>query len=135
VQKAWTLIASLTSPPYVAASRQLLIGLDESGTTEPVGPPFMVAAILPATLAPRVWEVIELADTKGKRHAPSYWKGLVDELVPLGAEGLDFVVADIPTSRCENRAAKPLLDLVVNTSARISRYTASPRDCRVVIDN
>jgi hypothetical protein len=74
--------------------------LDESGTTEPVGPPFTVAAVLPGVLAPRVWEVIEIADTKGKRHAPSYWKGLVDELLPMQVEGL----ARVPRIRHPGRS-------------------------------
>lgn len=68
-------------------------------------------------------------------YAPSYWKGLVDELVPLGAEGLDFVVADVPTSCCENRGAKPLLDAVYRVILADVFTTRSPRDRRVVIDN
>lgn len=135
VLEAWRLIASLTPLPYVAPSRPLLVGLDESGTTEPVGPPFMVAAIVPAALARRVWEVVELADTKRKRHSTTYWKGMVDELLPLQGEGPDFIVRDVPMSRCDSPGAKPLLDAVYREILDEVFASRSPRDCRVVIDN
>src|SRR5262249_4614876 len=72
VGEAWELIAALTDSPFVEPTKPILVGLDESGTTEPVGPPVMVAAILPSALAARLWDVVEFCDTKGKRHQLRY---------------------------------------------------------------
>jgi ribonuclease HII len=135
VSEAWRVIASLTPAPYVAPSRPLLVGLDESGTTEPVGPPFIVAAVVPAAMAPAVWDVIELADTKGKRHPLNYWTELLDELLLLQARDVEFIVPDVPLSRCTSPGAKPLLDAVYREILASVFADRSPGDCRVVIDN
>lgn len=135
VVEAWSLIAAQTPLPYVAPTKPILIGLDESGTTEPAGPPIMVAAIVPSALAALVWEIVELADTKGKRHAVSYWRRLIDDLTPYGFQGLDFIAPDISTDRCETASAKPLLDAVYAEVLTAVFESRDPADCRVVVDN
>ncbi len=50
-------------------------------------------------------------------------------------EGLAFLVADVPTSRCETRGAKPLLDAVYRELLTESLAGRLPGDFRVVIDN
>lgn len=94
----------------------------------------MVPAVVPAVVAPRVWEVIEIADTNGKRHAPSYWKAR-SELLPMQTEGLAFLVADVPTLRCETQGAKPLLDAAYREHLTDVLASVSSADCRIVIEN
>lgn len=133
--EAWRLIASKTALPYVPPTRPLLIGLDESGTTEPAGPPIMVAAIVPSTLALQIWDIVELADTKGGKRSVSYWSELIDELATLRAKGLDFIVHEVPTERCESPGPKPLLDAVYKDVLDEVFLQRDPANCRVVVDN
>lgn len=91
--------------------------------------------MVPAELTDRVWEIVEVADTKGRRHAPLYWSELVDELKIMVAQGFEYHVTEVPPSRCTTQDAKPLLDVVYRDVLEKILVSRNPSDCRIVIDN
>src|SRR5205807_2268996 len=72
VEAAWAHVASLTKPRFVQSERPFMIGLDETGKSELVGPLTLVGALVPSRLVPRLVEIVELAETK-TRHSLPYW--------------------------------------------------------------
>ncbi|MGH2710301.1 MAG: hypothetical protein ACRDH9_03740, partial [Actinomycetota bacterium] len=75
VSRVWGFIDGGTAPRFLATDRELLIGLDETGKSEPVGHLVLAGALVPRVLAQDVERVVGLAQTK-KKHPDTYWDEL-----------------------------------------------------------
>ena len=75
VKKAWEYIGSQAGPRFEPATKEFLIGLDETGKGEVIGHTVLVGVFIPAELAAELESLVSVADTKHKREV-AYWDDL-----------------------------------------------------------
>jgi ribonuclease HII len=134
VAAVWAHIASVTEPRFVPSNLPFMIGLDETGKSEVVGPVTLVGALVPSNLVSRVVDFVELAETK-TRHPLAYWEDLFSKLVALKVEGLEFRVEKIAPRKSDPWVMNRLLDVTYRGILSNFFRSTDPADCQVVVDD
>jgi ribonuclease HII len=119
---------------FVAASRDFLIGLDETGKGEIFGPVVLAAVVVPRPLFQQLEEIIGVADTKTS-HSSRYWEELFGRIDFYRPQGLDWAIARITPEEFDQVSINRLLDrdyerLLGEVTRRIDAKRA-----RVVLDD
>lgn len=119
---------------FVAASRDLLVGLDETGKGEIFGPVVLAAVVLPRTLFRQIEEIIGVAVTKAK-HPVRYWEELFRRIDFYRAQGLDWTTARIAAEEFGQASINRLLDRDYERLLSALLQDVDPRKVRVVLDD
>jgi len=134
VHQAWDFISRLTGPRFEPATKEFLIGLDETGKGELFGHTVLVGVLLPAALAPEIEQLVSVADTK-KKKSLAYWDDLFRRLDAFKSRGLQFIIEKIPPWHVDRYNLNKIMDVVyqriLNTFFRHIDFSA----CRVVFDD
>ena len=91
VHRAWDFVGALAGPRFEPATKDFLIGLDETGKGEVFGHTVLVGVFVPSGLAPEIEKLVSVADTKQKRSV-AYWDDLFRQLDGFKSRGLQFIV-------------------------------------------
>lgn len=134
VHKAWQFISSQSGPRFEPATKEFLIGLDETGKGEVIGHTVLVGVFVTAELAPELENLVSVANTKHKREV-SYWDDLFRELDRYKAKGLDFILEKIPPWHVDRYNLNKIMDVVYQRILSVFFRHAEPPRCRVVIDD
>lgn len=134
LERAWALIGSLCSSQFRPTNRAFMIGLDETGKSEPIGHLMLVGALVPREMAEEVERVVGLAQTK-KRHRDEYWEGLASELDEFRVRGLDYSVERARPSDIDRYKLNELMDIRYERILRQLLLRTDPRETRVVVDD
>lgn len=134
VMKAWEFIGSLVGPRFVSATRDFLIGLDETGKGEVIGHTVLAGVLVPASLAQELEGIVSVADTK-KKHEPVYWDELFRCIDQFKDRGLEFSLERIPPWHVDRFNLNKIMDVIYQRILSIFGRRAEPSRCRVVIDD
>jgi len=77
--------------------KQFLVGMDETGKGEVLGPSVLAVVIIGKELAPKIDSELGAADTK-KKHSLQAWDTLFLDLDQYRGHGLSYEIETIPTS-------------------------------------
>ena len=94
---------------FVAPTRDFLIGLDETGKGEILGPVVLAAVVVPRPLFQQLEEIIGVADTKTS-HSSRYWEELFGRIDFYRPRGLDWAIARITPEEFDQVSINRLLD-------------------------
>lgn len=134
VQRAWDFIGSLVGPRFEPATKEILIGLDETGKGEVIGHTVLVGVLIPAGLSKELESLVSVADTKKKRE-PAYWDDLFKRLEQFKSRGLEFHVERIPPWHVDRYNLNKIMDVVYQRILSIFSRHAEPHQCRIVVDD
>lgn len=134
VGKAWEFIGSLVGPRFEPATKEILIGLDETGKGEVIGHTVLVGVLIPAGLAKDLESLVSVADTKKKKE-PAYWDDLFKRLEQFKSRGLEFHVERIPPWHVDRYNLNKIMDVVYQRILSIFSRHAEPSRCRIVVDD
>jgi ribonuclease HII len=127
-------IDRLAGVRFAAPSRDVLIGLDETGKGEIFGPVILAAVTLPRALFGQIEEVIGVADTKVSRQ-PRYWEELFARIDFYCAQGFDWATASISPYELGRASVNGLLDRRYRELLATVVERIDPGRARVVLDD
>lgn len=119
---------------FVEASRDYLIGLDETGKGEVFGPLVLAAVTLPRALFQPIEEIIGVADTK-VRHNMRYWEELFGRIRFYRPQGLKWSLASISPEQFDRTSVNRLLDQEYRKLLEGATGGIDPKAMRVVVDD
>jgi ribonuclease HII len=129
----WSYIDS-RSPRFIIPSRDLLIGLDETGKGEIIGHVVLAGVIFPKDLFDELSDIVSTADTK-RRHDFKYWDEIFRRIDGLMKHGFRYEVQTISPEEVDEYNLNKIMD--VTYQRILSKFTrdADMRSCRVVLDD
>ncbi len=127
-------VDGLLGSRFVAASRDLLIGLDETGKGEIFGPVVLAAVLLPRELFGQIEEILGVADTKTK-HSACYWEELFGRIDFYRAQGLVCATVRIAPEEFDRISINRLLDRDYERLLAERLRSIDPSKARVVLDD
>ncbi len=127
-------VDQLVGGRFVAASREFLLGLDETGKGEVFGPVVLAAVLLPRALFGQIEEIIGVADTKTK-HGAHYWEELFGRIDFYRAQGCDWATAEIAPEEFDRVSINRLLDRDYGRLLSERMAPIEPKRVRVVLDD
>lgn len=134
VFKAWEQIDSVVGSAYALPTKDLLIGLDETGKGELIGHTVLTGAVFPKELFGDLDLLIGPADTK-VRHRFGYWDNIFKELDRLRSSGLNFFVEKIPPWHVDRYNLNKIMDVSYQRILSILFREADISRCRIVLDD
>jgi ribonuclease HII len=134
VVSAWGYINSVIGLRFKPPSKPVLIGLDEAGKGEIIGPVVLAGVLFPAEIYSELARQIGVADTK-KRHKPDYWNRLISSLEAYRSAGLKFHTEKIPPSDVDRFNLNNLLDSAYERILSSVTLSARLENCRIVLDD
>jgi len=134
VFNVWKEIDSLVGSMYVLPSKDLLIGLDETGKGEVIGHTVLVGVIFPKEIFKKIDLIVGPADTK-KHHEFGYWDLLFKKLDQFRKENLDFNYERIPPWHVDKFNINKIMDVVYQRILATFLRKVSVCNCRIVIDD
>src|SRR2546425_3221016 len=114
--------------------RDLLIGMDETGKGEVLGPSVLVVAVVRRNLASTIEEIIGVADTKKKRQF-STWDKLFRSLDQYRGRGLSYEIETIPPWDADKFNVNQIMDVVYQRLLSRLLQGLDPTDCRIILDD
>jgi len=111
VNKVWQQIDELSGGRYKAPTKDCLIGMDETGKGEVLGPAILVGALFPKEIFSSLESLIGVADSKSKRTA-KYWEEIQQKLNNFKKEGLSFIIDKIPPAHIDKFNINKIMDVV-----------------------
>lgn len=133
VLKIWNYINSLVTS-YVPPTRDLLIGLDETGKGEVIGHLILAGIVFPKSIYEKINLIVGPADTK-KRHDFDYWDNLFKNFDGLRKEGFKFIVEKIPPWHLDRYNINKILDVTYQRILNIFFREVEMSRCKVVLDD
>ncbi len=134
VARVWDRIDRLLGSQYAAPDRDLLIGLDETGKGEIIGPLVLAGVIIHAPLFSELDRLIGPADTK-KKHSPVYWNDLFLKLERLCSRGFSFIVREISPVLLDEQNFNRLMDAGYQEILKVLTKDTDVSRCRIVVDD
>lgn len=134
VKSAWEFIESLLGSRFEPPTKEILIGLDETGKGEVIGHTVLVGVLIPASLTKELEALVSVADTKKKR-GPAYWDDLFMRLEQFKSQGLQFQVERIPPWHVDRYNLNKIMDVVYQRILSIFSRHAKANECRIVVDD
>lgn len=119
---------------FVPASRLWLVGCDEAGKGELLGPVMVAAVWLRREQFTALEELIGVADTKAS-HAPSYWAQLAERLRQGRGDGFDWELGLIPPRDVDRYHLNRLLDWAYYRVLLRAGCWVDLRQARIVLDD
>ncbi len=107
IDKVWERIDSLLGGRFSSPTREYLIGVDEVGKGEVIGPLILVGVLFRRELFHKIDYIISSSDTK-KRHDFYYWNRIFEELKSL--KGFHYEYLEICEKEIEKYNINSLLD-------------------------
>ena len=111
VKNICQIINNLTGDRYSAPTKDYLIGLDETGKGEVLGPAILVGAFSPKKIYPKVEKIVGVADSKSKR-TMAYWDEIQKRLDTLKQDGFTFILDKIPPEHIDKFNINKIMDVV-----------------------
>ncbi|MHA1629061.1 MAG: hypothetical protein ACTSWT_03410 [Candidatus Heimdallarchaeota archaeon] len=134
VEKAWDFFDSIIGSLYELPTKDLLIGLDETGKGEVIGHTVLAGVIFPKEIFKVIDRLVGPANTK-KKHKFDYWDELFSNLDELRLRGFDFIVEKIPPWHVDNYNLNKILDVTYQRILSIFLRRGDISQSRVVIDD
>jgi len=134
VQQAWEHLDQSQGSAYTAPTKKYLIGLDETGKGEVLGPLVLAGALLPQSILTELDRLIGPADTKNK-HTFQYWEKLFQQIENFKDGGFSFVVEQIPPEDIDRYNLNRLLDTLYQKIIIQLQRDLKLSECRVVVDD
>lgn len=111
VQNIWQQINKLSGGRYHAPTKHYLIGLDETGKGEVLGPAILVGAFFPKKIFPDLEKLIGVADSKSKRTV-KYWDEVQQKLDNFKKDGFTFIIDKIPPEHIDRFNINKIMDVI-----------------------
>ena len=134
VREAWEFISSCAGPRFEPATKEILIGLDETGKGEVIGHTVLAGVLIPADLGPELEKLVSVADTKQKREV-AYWDELFRQIDQFKRRGLQSIVEKIPPWHVDRYNLNKIMDVVYQRILATFFRHVEPQRSRIVIDN
>lgn len=134
VAQAWQHFDNSLGSAYEASKKKYLIGLDETGKGEVLGPLVLAGALIPMKTHAEFDRVIGPADTKNK-HTFEYWEKLFRQMEGFQDRGFDFLVEQIPPEDLDQYNLNRLLDVLYQKIIIRLLRSLKASDCRIVVDD
>ncbi len=131
---AWQKIDSILGPQYIPATKDILIGMDETGKGEIIGPMILTGVAFPKELFPMIEAILGPADTK-KVHNFTYWDRIFKELKRYERQGLVYINHNISPFQIDEYNLNHLLDKGYHKILNILRKKVGGLTCRITIDD
>lgn len=114
--------------------KEFLIGMDETGKGEVLGPSVLAAVVMRPALLETVEEILGAADTK-KRHEFEFWDQLYKDLAGLKGRGVSFEIETIPPWDVDKYHVNKLMDIVYHRLLDRLLLGLEPSKSRIVLDD
>jgi ribonuclease HII len=134
VRKRQQQIDEIADNRFVPATKTYLIGLDETGKGEVLGPMILAGVFFPQKIFSSMEEAIGTADSKNKRTV-QYWIELEKRLFSLKESGFSFLLDKIPPEHTDRFNTNKILDIVYQRIISILFRKADISKVRVTIDD
>ena len=134
VGKAWEFISLHTGPRFEPSTKDILIGLDETGKGEVIGHTVLAGVLIPAELGLDLEKLVSVADTKQKREV-AYWDKLFRQIDQFKRKGLECTVEKIPPWHVDRYNLNKIMDVVYQRILATFFRHVETRQSRIVIDD
>jgi ribonuclease HII len=134
VAKAWEHFDTTLGSAYTSSTQKYLIGLDETGKGEVLGPLVLAGALLPLPIHAELDRLIGPADTKNK-HTFQYWEKLFRQMEGFRGVGFNFIIEQIPPEDLDQYNLNRLLDVVYQKIIIRLLRQLPVSECRIVVDD
>lgn len=134
VVDVWEFIGSLAGSRYECPSKAILIGLDETGKGEVIGPTVLVGVMFLSECYEEIEKIVGVADTK-KKHKPAYWDDLLSRLLRYKSKGLRFYVKKIPPWHVDKFNLNKIMDAGYQRIISNIIRDIELNKCRIVLDD
>jgi ribonuclease HII len=114
--------------------KEFLVGMDETGKGEVLGPSVLAVVVLAKELGPKVDAELGAADTK-KKHSFQSWDTLFRDLDRFRGHGLSYEIETIPPWDVDKYNVNKLMDIVYQRLLSRLLCGLDPTKCRIVLDD
>jgi len=114
--------------------KEFLVGMDETGKGEVLGPSVLAVVVLGKELGPKLDAELGAADTK-KKHSFQSWDALFRDLDRFRGHGLSYEIETIPPWDVDKYNVNKLMDVVYQRLLSRLLYGVDPAKCRIVLDD
>ncbi len=114
--------------------KEFLVGMDETGKGEVLGPSVLAVVVIGKELAPRINAELGSADTK-KKHSFQSWDILFRDLDQYRGHGLSYEIETIPPWDVDKYNVNKLMDIVYQRLLSRLLYGLDLTKCRIVLDD
>ncbi len=131
----WSKIAAIAGPKYILPTKDFLLGLDETGKGEIIGPTILTGVLFPAEIFPSIDSIIGPADTKKKRSF-AYWDRIFEKLIKLKEKGFIYINQELQPRQIDKYNLNRLIDRgyqkIIN---RLLKNNTRIENLRLVLDD
>ena len=114
--------------------KQFLVGMDETGKGEVLGPSVLAVVIIGKELAPKIDSELGAADTK-KKHSFQAWDTLFLDLDQFRGHGLSYEIETIPPWDVDKYNVNKLMDIVYQRLLSRVLNGLDSTKCRIILDD
>ena len=134
VSKAWEFLSSRAGSQFEPATKDFLVGMDETGKGEVIGHTVLVGVLIPSGIASELENLVSTADTK-KKHEVAYWDQLFLEIDQFRRQGLQAIVEKIPPWHVDRYNLNKIMDVIYQRILSTFFHHADPARTRIVVDD
>ncbi len=134
IKKIQQQINKLAGNQFMPSTKTYLLGLDETGKGEVLGPTILAGVFFPKKIYSAVEEAVGTADSKSKRTV-HYWTELEKRLFSLKEKGFSFLIDRIPPEHTDRFNTNKILDIVYQRIISILFRKANISQVRITIDD
>lgn len=134
VLEAHNFIDSLLGTRFIAPTKRLLIGFDETGKGEVLGHTVLVGVVFPSEVSSLLERDIGVADSK-VRHTVAYWDDIFRKIDFYQDKGLKFLIQKIPPWQFDRYNINKLLDITYQRMLLLLTREMPLNETRIVLDD
>ena len=134
VEAALDDLSKILTETALETEKQFLVGMDETGKGEVLGPSVLAVVIIGKELAPKVDSELGAADTK-KKHSFQAWDTLFRDLDHYRGHGLSYEIETIPPWDVDKYNVNKLMDIVYQRLLSRLLSGLDSTKCRIILDD
>jgi len=134
IKRIWKKIDKITNSGFSKPTKDILIGLDETGKGEVIGSVIIAGVKFPKNMFTKIEDIVSTANTK-IRHKYEYWEKIFKVVKNFFKDGLVISYLEILPSKTEKYGMNFLLDIHYAKLIEKILKGENLKSCRIVIDN
>jgi len=127
-------LSKILGETNLATEKEFLVGMDETGKGEVLGPSVLAVVVIGKELAPKIEAELGAADTK-KKHSFQAWDTLFRDLDQYRGHGLSYEIETIPPWDVDRYNVNKLMDIVYQRLLSRVLNGLDSTKCRIILDD